>query len=83
LEEEAVMKQALLVVGKGSGQDIEHRLFVEIELDGGLVNYVNQDIEARGGGVKSIRVKGVAALIVIISLEVINIFGSCGRGILR
>jgi hypothetical protein len=36
-----VVWEALLVVGKGGGKNVEDSLFVEVDLDCGLMNDVN------------------------------------------
>jgi hypothetical protein len=71
----------LLVVSESGSKNVKDRLFVKVKLDGGLMDYMNENVEAGGGRVKGARVKGVATLIIVIVLEIIDISGHGGRGL--
>jgi hypothetical protein len=77
LEKEEVVGQALLVVGKGHREDIKDGLFVDIELNLGLVGDLNKDVEMGMQRVEDCGVKGVVALCVFIVTVVVDVFVSC------
>jgi hypothetical protein len=71
-EEEEVIGETMLVVSKGSREDVKDSLFVKFKLNLCLVDRLDKNVEARGGRVKSFGIKRVVALGIFILTEVVD-----------